>query len=265
MQTVMETDALGGAWLTAPSAGAQTAFGGPQDSLSNSFGTLLTGKRDDAGTFYRRNRAYDPITGRFTQEDPAGLAGGLNAYAYADGDPVNFRDPYGLATWHISPPPADDCGGLEACFGFAISPQDPEGSGASAGGGGPSIGPPTALQCVGSTVRAMVSAAQDIAVVAAVTAAVTAAAAVTGATAVTIGAAGLAAGLVVAGGLDIAGAGAAAYLRKTVKGAMVKAGLGGEIPHGFWANVRDLLPGHGIPDTLNALKTCYYAGQAHPN
>jgi hypothetical protein len=39
---------------------------------------------------------YDPETGRFTQEDPIGLAGGLNLYGFANGDPVNFSDPYGL-------------------------------------------------------------------------------------------------------------------------------------------------------------------------
>lgn len=33
----------------------------------------------------------------FTQEDPAGLAGGLNLYGFAGGDPVNFSDPFGLA------------------------------------------------------------------------------------------------------------------------------------------------------------------------
>ncbi len=31
-----------------------------------------------------------------TQEDPIGLAGGLNLYGYAGGDPVNYRDPFGL-------------------------------------------------------------------------------------------------------------------------------------------------------------------------
>ena len=59
-------------------------------------GTLLEDKRDDAGTYYRRNRYYDPATNRFTQEDPIGLAGGLNAYGFADGDPVTYSDPYGL-------------------------------------------------------------------------------------------------------------------------------------------------------------------------
>jgi hypothetical protein len=32
----------------------------------------------------------------FTQPDPIGLAGGLNLYGYAGGDPVNFSDPFGL-------------------------------------------------------------------------------------------------------------------------------------------------------------------------
>ena len=59
-------------------------------------GTMLDDKRDHAGTSYRRNRVYDPATGRFTQEDPIGLAGGLNLYGYADGDPVNLSDPFGL-------------------------------------------------------------------------------------------------------------------------------------------------------------------------
>jgi uncharacterized protein RhaS with RHS repeats len=31
-----------------------------------------------------------------TQEDPIGLAGGLNLYGYGEGDPVNNSDPFGL-------------------------------------------------------------------------------------------------------------------------------------------------------------------------
>ena len=59
-------------------------------------GSLIDDKRDPIGTHYRRNRYYDPKSGRFTQEDPIGLAGGLNLYGYASGDPINFSDPFGL-------------------------------------------------------------------------------------------------------------------------------------------------------------------------
>jgi len=60
------------------------------------WGTLLRGKQDATGTQYRRNRYVDPGTGRFTQEDPIGLAGGLNLYGFAGGDPINFGDAFGL-------------------------------------------------------------------------------------------------------------------------------------------------------------------------
>jgi RHS repeat-associated protein len=59
-------------------------------------GTVLLDKADAAGTYYRRNRTYDPSTARFTQEDPIGLSGGINAYGFASGDPVNYSDPFGL-------------------------------------------------------------------------------------------------------------------------------------------------------------------------
>jgi hypothetical protein len=49
-----------------------------------------------AARCYMRNRFYDPATGQFTQTDPIGLAGGLNAYGFAAGDPVSYSDPYGL-------------------------------------------------------------------------------------------------------------------------------------------------------------------------
>ena len=60
------------------------------------FGSIVKEKRDGSGQLYMRNRYYDPATGRFTQEDPIGLAGGLNSYGFADGDPVNYSDPFGL-------------------------------------------------------------------------------------------------------------------------------------------------------------------------
>ncbi|MGH7930615.1 MAG: RHS repeat-associated core domain-containing protein [Candidatus Binatia bacterium] len=43
-----------------------------------------------------RNRAYDSRTGRWTQEDPIGVAGGLNLYQFNGNDPVAYTDPFGL-------------------------------------------------------------------------------------------------------------------------------------------------------------------------
>ncbi len=59
-------------------------------------GGLVDGMRDASGQMYRRNRYYDPATGQFTQTDPIGVAGGLNVYGFAAGDPVSYSDPYGL-------------------------------------------------------------------------------------------------------------------------------------------------------------------------
>lgn len=69
------------------------------------YGDLSQGQLDASGKMYMRNRYYDPVTGRFTQEDPIGLAGGTNLYGFGGGDPVNFSDPFGLCTigkdcWH---------------------------------------------------------------------------------------------------------------------------------------------------------------------
>ncbi|MBB4636305.1 RHS repeat-associated core domain-containing protein [Longimicrobium terrae] len=60
-------------------------------------GSLVHNKRDLTGNLYMRNRYYDAQAGRFSQEDPIGLAGGLNAYGFAAGDPVSYSDPYGLS------------------------------------------------------------------------------------------------------------------------------------------------------------------------
>ncbi|MEO8031596.1 MAG: RHS repeat-associated core domain-containing protein, partial [Gemmatimonadota bacterium] len=48
------------------------------------------------GVSYFRNRMYDQATGRFTQEDPSGIAGGVNLYQYSGNSPANFSDPFGL-------------------------------------------------------------------------------------------------------------------------------------------------------------------------
>ncbi|MEI6644543.1 MAG: RHS repeat-associated core domain-containing protein [bacterium] len=43
-----------------------------------------------------RARWYDSQTGRWLSNDPIGISGGLNLYAFCNNDPVNFRDPMGL-------------------------------------------------------------------------------------------------------------------------------------------------------------------------
>lgn len=51
----------------------------------------------ETGLYYLRARYYDPQAGRFISQDPIGLAGGMNVYAYVENDPVNLKDPSGLS------------------------------------------------------------------------------------------------------------------------------------------------------------------------
>ncbi|MBN7135132.1 hypothetical protein A7A76_10215 [Lysobacter enzymogenes] len=50
----------------------------------------------ETGLWNNGYRYYDGRTGRYTQPDPIGLAGGLNGYAYANANPVTGFDPDGL-------------------------------------------------------------------------------------------------------------------------------------------------------------------------
>jgi RHS repeat-associated protein len=63
---------------------------------SETFGAERQTGEDAPKLSFFRNRAYDQATGRFTQEDPIGIVGGLNLYAYAANNPVTFTDPFGL-------------------------------------------------------------------------------------------------------------------------------------------------------------------------
>ncbi|WP_144818520.1 RHS repeat-associated core domain-containing protein, partial [Enterobacter sp. DE0047] len=50
----------------------------------------------ETGLHYNLFRYYDPQVGRFTVQDPTGLAGGLNLYHYAP-NPLGWIDPWGLS------------------------------------------------------------------------------------------------------------------------------------------------------------------------
>ncbi len=57
---------------------------------------------DPNGLLYMRARYYSPYLCRFLNPDPTGFAAGLNFYAYANGNPVSYLDPFGLAAWYDS-------------------------------------------------------------------------------------------------------------------------------------------------------------------
>ncbi|MBU18050.1 MAG: hypothetical protein CL725_10185 [Chloroflexi bacterium] len=46
----------------------------------------------ESGLYYNWNRYYEGQTGRYIQPDPSGLAGGLNRYLYANGNPASLSD-----------------------------------------------------------------------------------------------------------------------------------------------------------------------------
>ena len=56
----------------------------------------------ETGLHYNTFRYYDPDTGRFTQPDPIGLAGGLNLYQYAP-NAFTWIDAWGLTEDWVNP------------------------------------------------------------------------------------------------------------------------------------------------------------------
>jgi RHS repeat-associated protein len=67
-----------------------------------------TGRENDStGLYYYRARYYNPTTSRFVSEDPIGLLGGPNVFAYVEGDPLNYSDPMGLQMRGMPEEPGD--------------------------------------------------------------------------------------------------------------------------------------------------------------
>jgi RHS repeat-associated protein len=61
---------------------------------------------EETGLHYNRFRYYEPDSGRFINQDPIGLMGGVNLFQYAP-NPVGWVDPFGLAK---RGPKAKGCG-----------------------------------------------------------------------------------------------------------------------------------------------------------
>ncbi|MEO1170977.1 MAG: RHS repeat-associated core domain-containing protein, partial [Myxococcota bacterium] len=86
----VEYDESGTPRVTSPSGSEW-----PASSLGNEL--YFQGRHYDAATGLYNNRArwYSPRLGRFLSSDPLGPVDGINTYAYALNDPVNFSDPSG--------------------------------------------------------------------------------------------------------------------------------------------------------------------------
>jgi RHS repeat-associated protein len=97
------TDGLGSTMALADDTGAlrtqyrYDAYGATiasGDVSTNPF--QFTGRENDGtGLYYYRARYYSPSLNRFISEDPIGLQGGPNPYAYVGGDPISRIDPNG--------------------------------------------------------------------------------------------------------------------------------------------------------------------------
>ncbi|MED0323536.1 RHS repeat-associated core domain-containing protein, partial [Escherichia marmotae] len=98
--TVQEVSAADGTLVW---AGYQAGFGENRGDISNSGAYFeqplrLPGQYfdEETGLHYNLFRYYAPECGRFISQDPIGLRGGLNLYAYAP-NPLSWIDPFGLS------------------------------------------------------------------------------------------------------------------------------------------------------------------------
>ncbi|WP_370580036.1 RHS repeat domain-containing protein [Snodgrassella alvi] len=101
----MITDHLGTPQLAINSAGEQSwkitsdAFGNSELDANNQITMNLRfpGQYydEETGLSYNYFRNYDAKTGRYIQNDPIGLAGGVNTYGYVGGNPLVYSDPTG--------------------------------------------------------------------------------------------------------------------------------------------------------------------------
>jgi RHS repeat-associated protein len=93
------TDAGGATvWLWHPDP-----FGKGDPSGTFSYDLRFPGQFFDQATHLHYNyfRDYDPRLGRYIESDPIGLAGGINTYAYAGGNPAGNIDPSGLGPFGL--------------------------------------------------------------------------------------------------------------------------------------------------------------------
>jgi len=76
------------------------------DGIPFGFDMRFPGQRYDnaSGLNYNYFRDYEAQTGRYTQSDPIGLAGGMATYGYANGNSLIYFDPEGTEPKYEKPP-----------------------------------------------------------------------------------------------------------------------------------------------------------------
>ena len=96
---VDKNNALRWRWLAEP-FGTTAPENNPAGLGVFTFNLRFPGQYFDQGTGLNQNwfRDYDASLGRYAQSDPIGLNGGINTYAYVDGNPLSGIDPLGLFT-----------------------------------------------------------------------------------------------------------------------------------------------------------------------
>jgi RHS repeat-associated protein len=120
-------------------------------ALGRTFGVSAAEANTTPELAFFANRYYDQRTGRWTQEDPIGVAGGVNLYAYVGNNPSTFTDPFGLCPVGLSVLDALLCSSIEATTTFLGSL-----AGFVVGGGGSAL---VAVATGGVTAPAVPSAA----------------------------------------------------------------------------------------------------------
>jgi RHS repeat-associated protein len=110
-------------------SGAVTASGAASPNTFEFAGT----QNDGTGLYAMGARSYSPALGRFTSQDPTGFNGGTtNLYGYALDDPVNLKDPLGLACFSKIGAAAGGAAGKQ--LGQSFAPQTLGVTGAILGG-----------------------------------------------------------------------------------------------------------------------------------
>lgn len=100
----MSPDHLGSPRVVTDNAGAVVwnskgePFGATAPTGSFALNLRHPGQYYDAetGWFFNNTRYYDPALGQYISSDPIRLDGGINTYAYVEGNPLSYSDPLGL-------------------------------------------------------------------------------------------------------------------------------------------------------------------------